>query len=134
MTGTGEQALQARVDELIAGMTPAEKAGQLTQYFYFGFQRDVSTDLDPGTGAHSQPGRVEAALGRGEVGSLLFATDPSEINRLQRLTVEGHRLGVPALFGFDVIHGLRTDPPRADRPGRVVGPRDHRARSGRRRP
>jgi beta-glucosidase len=108
MTGTGEQALQARVDELIAGMTPAEKAGQLTQYFYFGFQRDVSTDLDPGTGAQSQPGRVEAALGRGEVGSLLFATDPSEINRLQRLTVEGHRLGVPALFGFDVIHGLRT--------------------------
>ena len=108
MTGTGEQALQARVDELIAGMTPAEKAGQLTQYFYFAFQRDVSTDLDPGTGAQSQPGRVEAALGRGEVGSLLFATDPSEINRLQRLTVEGHRLGVPALFGFDVIHGLRT--------------------------
>jgi beta-glucosidase len=27
---------------------------------------------------------------------------------LQRLTVEGHRLGIPALFGFDVIHGLRT--------------------------
>ena len=51
---------------------------------------------------------VEAALGRGEVGSLLFVTDPAEINRLQRLAVEGNRLGIPALFGFDVIHGLRT--------------------------
>ena len=48
---------------------------------------------------------VEAALGRGEVGSLLFVTDPAEINRLQRLAVDGHRLGIPALFGFDVIHG-----------------------------
>ena len=41
-------------------------------------------------------------------GSLLFVTDPAEINRLQRLAVEGNRLGIPALFGFDVIHGLRT--------------------------
>ena len=33
---------------------------------------------------------------------------PAEINRLQRLAVEGNRLGIPLLFGFDVIHGLRT--------------------------
>ncbi len=39
---------------------------------------------------------------------MLFQTDPAEINRLQRLAVEGHRQGIPALFGFDVIHGLRT--------------------------
>ena len=31
-----------------------------------------------------------------------------EINRLQRLAVEGNRFGIPVLFGFDVIHGLRT--------------------------
>jgi beta-glucosidase len=42
------------------------------------------------------------------VGSLLFVTDPVQINRLQRLAVEGNRLGIPALFGFDVVHGLRT--------------------------
>ena len=42
---------------------------------------------------------VEAALGRREVGSLLFVTDPVETNRLQRLTVEGHRLGIPAGTG-----------------------------------
>jgi beta-glucosidase len=51
---------------------------------------------------------VEAALRRGEAGSLLFVTDAAEINRLQQLTIEGNRLGIPALFGFDVIHGLRT--------------------------
>ena len=51
---------------------------------------------------------VEAALRQGGAGSLLFVTDPAEANRLQRLAVEGNRLGIPVLFGFDVIHGLRT--------------------------
>ena len=51
---------------------------------------------------------VESQLAQGVVGSLLFVTDPAEINRLQRLAVEGNRLGIPVLFGFDVIHGLRT--------------------------
>ena len=46
--------------------------------------------------------------GRGEAGSLLFVTDPAQINRLQRLAIEGNRHGIPVLFGFDVIHGLRT--------------------------
>ena len=35
-------------------------------------------------------------------------TDPAEINRLQRLTLDGNHLGIPVMFGFDVIHGLRT--------------------------
>jgi beta-glucosidase len=108
MEMSDEAAIGSRVEELLSAMTPAEKAGQLTQYFYFGFQRDVSTDFDAGTGEQSQPGQVEAALGRGEAGALLFVTDPEEINRLQHLAVEGNRHGIPALFGYDVIHGLRT--------------------------
>jgi beta-glucosidase len=107
-TRASEEAIRSRVDDLLTGMTTAEKAGQLTQYFYFGFQRDTPTEFDPGTGDESQPGRVESALGRGEVGSLLFVTDPAEINRLQRLAVEGNPHGIPVLFGYDVIHGLRT--------------------------
>ena len=89
-------------------MTPAEKAGQLTQYFYF---RLPAEGDEPALGVdRRRPSRamVEEALARGGVGSLLFVTDPAEINRLQRLAVEGNRLGIPALFGFDVIHGLRT--------------------------
>src|SRR4051812_46571643 len=99
-----DAAIRSRADELIAAMTTAEKAGQLTQYFYFGFQQDTD-DHGQLTGS---PGAVEGALERGEVGSLLFVTDPAETNRLQRLAVEGNRHGIPALFGFDVIHGLRT--------------------------
>ena len=35
--------IQARVDELISRMTPAEKAGQLTQYFYFRLPAGAAT-------------------------------------------------------------------------------------------
>ena len=94
--------LQARVDELLAKLTLEEKAGQLSQYFYFGAP-EAAVGPSP-----QKPREVEDALARGGCGSLLFQTDPAEINRLQRLAVEGNRHGIPALFGFDVIHGLRT--------------------------
>ena len=111
-----EASIAERVEELLAQLTVAEKAGQLTQYFYFPDGAGPNVDHQesaellsavPG-GAAKPSATVDAALGRGEVGSMLFVTDPAEINRLQRLAVEGHRLGIPALFGFDVIHGLRT--------------------------
>ena len=100
--------IRARVDELIARLTPAEKAGQLTQYFYFRLPPEAEVEPALGLDVDKQPVMVEEVLGRGLAGSLLFVTDPAEINRLQRLAVEGSRLGIPALFGFDVIHGLRT--------------------------
>jgi beta-glucosidase len=98
--------IQTQVDDLMAQMTPAEKAGQLTQYFYFRLPPGTVPAL--GFDADEQPVMVEAALREGTAGSLLFLTDPAEINRLQRLAIEGNRLGIPALVGFDVIHGLRT--------------------------
>jgi beta-glucosidase len=100
--------IQARVTELLSQMTPAEKAGQLTQYFYFRLPAGAAVEPALQMDQDAQPRMVEDALGRGEVGSLLFVTDPAEINRLQRLALAGSRLGIPVLFGFDVIHGLRT--------------------------
>ena len=100
--------IQSQVDELIAQMTPAEKAGQLTQYFYFRLPPGAETAPALNLDAGRQPEMVESALREGGAGSLLFLTDPAEINRLQRLAVEGNRLGIPLLFGLDVIHGLRT--------------------------
>jgi beta-glucosidase len=100
--------IAGRVDALIAQMSVAEKAGQLTQYFYFNLPRSEDIEAAPDVDVTHQPAMVEAALARGEVGSLLFVTDPTEVNRLQRLAIEGNRHGIPALFGFDVIHGLRT--------------------------
>ncbi|MDO9607988.1 MAG: glycoside hydrolase family 3 N-terminal domain-containing protein, partial [Brevundimonas sp.] len=80
----------ARANALLARMTLDEKAAQVSQFFMFG---------DP---ASFEP-KVRAGAG-----SLLFVTDVNVINRLQRVAVEESRLGIPLLFGFDVIHGLRT--------------------------
>lgn len=101
-----DEAIRARADELIAQMTVAEKAGQLTQYFYF--ELPPNPDAEDGGLIVNQAAVVDEALGRGVVGSLLFVNDPEKANRLQKLAVEGNRLGIPAIFGFDVIHGLRT--------------------------
>ncbi len=87
--------LHQRAETLLAAMTLEEKAGQLSQYFYL-------------TGFSAQTEFVEGEVRAGRAGSLLFVADPSQTNRLQRLAVEESRLGIPLLFGFDVIHGLRT--------------------------
>ena len=125
-------AVRQQVDDLLAALTLEEKAGQLTQYFYLG-SPDATVGESP-----QQPGEVEEALARGGSGSALFLTDPAEINRIQRLAIEGSRHGIPLLFGFDVIHGLRTvfpvpiavaaswDPEVAER-GQAVAAREARA-------
>ncbi len=99
-----------RVEDLLARLTVEEKAGQLTQYFYFTAELAFG-DVDPENipqEFRQQPALVEAALREGGAGSLLFVQDPAEVNRLQRLAIEGSRHGIPAIFGFDVIHGYRT--------------------------
>ena len=40
--------------------------------------------------------------------SILWVSDPKEINRLQHIAVEQTRLHIPVLFGLDVIHGYHT--------------------------
>ncbi|GAA3567064.1 glycoside hydrolase family 3 N-terminal domain-containing protein [Microlunatus spumicola] len=134
---TDQGAVDARVEELLAQLSLEEKAGQLTQLFYFGSLADPEVGAGIGVG-DDQPGDVEQALGRGGAGSLLFVTDPAQTNRLQRLAAEGSRLGIPLLFGFDVIHGLRTilpvpialaaswDPPTIER-SQAVAAREARA-------
>jgi beta-glucosidase len=87
-----DQVITERVNALLAQMTPEEKAGQLCQFFSFTPNDTAITD--------------EVAAGR--VGSILVVRDPAELDRLQHVAVEQSRLGIPLLFGFDVIHGLRT--------------------------
>jgi beta-glucosidase len=69
--------ITSQVDELIAQMTPAEKAAQLTQYFYFRLPAGAEVDPALGFDSDAQPKMVEAALQEGGVGSLLFVTDPA---------------------------------------------------------
>lgn len=90
-----DEVVRARADALIAEMTPEEKAGQITQYFNF-----------PDSPEESK--RVIGEMAAGRAGSLLFVHDPVELDRLQHIAVEKTRLKIPLLFGYDVIHGLRT--------------------------
>jgi beta-glucosidase len=86
-----DAAVRERADALLKQMTLEEKLGQLNQLFDFA----PSKAIDEG-------------VSTGKLGSLLFVTDPAEINRLQHLAVEHTRLHIPLIFGFDVIHGFRT--------------------------
>ncbi|WP_308467306.1 glycoside hydrolase family 3 N-terminal domain-containing protein [Rathayibacter soli] len=103
-----------RVEDLLGRLTLQEKAGQLSQYFYFGGMGGFPADLDIATlppeqqAFALQPQMAEAAIAAGGAGSALFVKDAATANRLQRLAVDGTRLGIPLIFGFDVIHGLRT--------------------------
>ncbi|MVA74991.1 beta-glucosidase BglX [Auraticoccus sp. F435] len=107
-TSTSDDGVASRVEALLADMTLAEKAGQLTQFFYFDLPPAEEIEETLNADFARQPAMVEAELSQGRVGSLLFVTDPAEVNRLQRMAVAGNRHGIPVLFGFDVIHGLRT--------------------------
>jgi beta-glucosidase len=87
-----EAAAKKFVSSLMARMTLEEKLGQMSQ----------SSWKDPDGIPNDDKARA------GAVGSFLFVTDPVEINRLQHLAVDGSRLHIPLIFGFDVIHGFRT--------------------------
>ncbi|MEV6350603.1 glycoside hydrolase family 3 N-terminal domain-containing protein [Actinoplanes sp. NPDC051851] len=107
--------VEERVADLLPRLTLEEKAGQITQFFYFGgMQQQVPDDFDIASlpPEHQvfarQPAMVEEAIGSGRAGSVLFVKDAVTANRLQRLAVRQSRLGIPLLFGFDVIHGWRT--------------------------
>ncbi len=87
----------AFIDSLMARMTLEEKLGQLTQY------AGQWTVTGP---TASQRG--EEAIRAGEVGSFLNIFGAENTRRLQQIAVEESRLGVPLIFGADVIHGYRT--------------------------
>ncbi|HEX5883825.1 MAG TPA: beta-glucosidase BglX [Pyrinomonadaceae bacterium] len=93
-TTSREATVSKRAGALLAKMTLEEKIGQLNQIFYF-------SQL-------MKPEMMEPGIREGNIGSLLFVTDPVIINRFQKVAVEQSRLKIPLLFGFDVIHGFRT--------------------------
>jgi beta-glucosidase len=107
-------ALEKKVDFLLAKMTLEEKIGQLQQ-------------LD--TGPMTEAKRLVAG---GRLGSMLNVTDPKLAAELQGLARKS-RLGVPLIFGYDVIHGFRTvfpvplaeasswDPALAERSAEIAG-------------
>ncbi len=88
------------IDSLINEMTLEEKAGQLTLY---------TSGWDV-TGPKLRDDYVEE-LKAGRAGNLFNAHTVDYAINLQKMAVEETRLGIPLLFGLDVIHGYKTTYP-----------------------
>ena len=97
MEGT-EKEITRKVDSVLSMMTLEEKVGQLMQFSGFGeFTGPVSDDHN-----YMEP------LKDGRIGSMLNVNGAEYTRKLQQVAVEETRLGIPLIFGYDVIHGYRT--------------------------
>ncbi len=92
---------EAKLEALLAKMTLEEKIGQMNQYSGF-FD---ATGPAPNSGNNKM--KYEH-IRKGLVGSMLNVRGAKQVREMQKLAVEGSRLGIPLIFGFDVIHGHKT--------------------------
>ncbi|MCB0423840.1 MAG: glycosyl hydrolase, partial [Mangrovimonas sp.] len=97
VTISRSQNYEAKVDSLMALMTLQEKIGQTIMY----------------GGSWDQTGPIVGAnngklIREGNMGGMLNAFTVKGTKDLQTIAVEDSRLGIPLLFGYDVIHGHRT--------------------------
>jgi beta-glucosidase len=83
------QPIDRRAGDLLRRMTIEEKIGQMCQYS--GFSEEY-----------------ESMLREGKVGSFLNVIGAENANGVQRIALEHSRLGIPLIFGLDVIHGYST--------------------------
>ncbi len=91
--------VEKRVEDLLSRMTLEEKIMQLNQYTLG--RNTVDNNLREMVGA------VPA-----EAGSVIYFSDDANLrNMMQKRCMEETRLGIPMLFGHDVIHGYRTMAP-----------------------
>ena len=92
-----QSSIDQKVDSLLSIMTLEEKIGQLTLY---------TSDMDQ-TGAFLRPEYLED-IQSGDVGAIFNAYGADYTRELQEIAVNETRLGIPLLFGYDVVHGHRT--------------------------
>ena len=85
------------IDALMKKMTVEEKIGQLNL--------PVTGEITTGQAKSSD---VAKKIEQGLVGGLFNLKGVAKIRDVQKLAVENSRLGIPLLFGMDVIHGYET--------------------------
>jgi len=95
----------AEIDALIASMTIDEKVGQLG--CFADALRPFAPDVNPEANARDAA-QVLEQIRAGKVGALFNGVGAAAGRESQRVAVEESRLGIPLLFGADVIHGMRT--------------------------
>ena len=96
-TQSQDKVMDRFIDDLMSRMTVEEKIGQLNL---------------PATG-EIVTGQAKSSVGAerikaGEIGGLFNLKGADKIREVQRIAVEESRLGIPLLFGMDVIHGYET--------------------------
>ena len=85
------------IDALMKKMTLDEKIGQLNL--------PGSGDIVTGQASNSDIGKK---IKEGKVGGLFNIKSVAKIKAVQKVAVEETRLGIPMIFGMDVIHGYET--------------------------
>ena len=97
-TNSGDPEMDSFINELMQKMTIQEKIGQLNLVNQGG-------GIPTGSAVSSD---VEEKIKAGKVGGIFGVYGPEKARQTQKLAVEGSRLGIPLLFGADVIHGYKT--------------------------
>jgi beta-glucosidase len=91
--------IEQRVKDLLSRMTVEEKAGQLNQLNGGSFTGPALNDA----GQKDKMNLVK----QGKVGSMLNVIGSAETKAIQDVAMQS-RLGIPLIFGLDVIHGYKT--------------------------
>ncbi len=80
---------EQQIDRLLSEMTLEEKIGQMTQVCGGWYSDDLANQVHAGAGS-------------------MLNSVGEEANYYQRIAVEETRLGIPMIFGRDIIHGYHT--------------------------
>lgn len=97
LNGKNEKTYDKQIQDLMAKMSLNEKIGQLNM---------LSGDWSV-TGPVIRSNFAKA-IKAGKVGAMLNCYTAAYTHKLMKLAVDSTRLGIPLLFGYDVIHGQRT--------------------------
>lgn len=97
---SGDQKMNAFIDNLMSKMTLDEKIGQLNL--------PASGDITTGEASSSN---IAEQIKEGKVGGLFNIKSAEKIRAVQKIAVEESRLKIPLIFGMDVIHGYQTEFP-----------------------
>ena len=96
-TTHNDNPFEEKVDSIISLMTLDEKLGQLNL-----------PATGPITTGSSKSTDVVKKIEEGKIGGLFNIKDIKNIYEVQKIAVEKSRLGIPLIFGMDVIHGFKT--------------------------
>ncbi len=104
VTSYTSDTIEKRISDLMKKMTLEEKIGQMNQYNGF-------WDVTGPAPSEAKSKKKYDHFKKGLVGSVLNVKGVKNVRKLQEMVVKESRLGIPLIFGLDVIHGQKTISP-----------------------